>query len=296
MTDGFYFGKGSNVVAKLELEVPVSIREALGEEARRTGTSRSSVVSAALAAYLDISVHSLFQISTSGSLVTGVYSGAISVKALLAHGDFGIGTFENLDGEMVVLDGLAYRVRGTGEVSEADPSATVPFAVVTRFAPTVDAEIKAISTLSELGNCCDSYRSSKNIFYAIRLDGIFTRVQTRAVSPPQAGGGLIAAAKAQHEFSLTDVAAALVGIWSPGFSSAFSIPGYHFHFLTDDRRHGGHLLECSAQSLRLRMEALTDFHLALPETEAFLKADLSKNSADELAYAEAAHSEKNVGQ
>jgi acetolactate decarboxylase len=32
------------------------------------------------------------------------------------------------------------------------------------------------------------------------------------------------------------------------------------------------------------MEALIDFHLALPETESFLKADLSKNTADELAY------------
>jgi acetolactate decarboxylase len=276
-------------VAKVELEVPASVKEALDEEARRTGTSRSSVVSAALAKYLDISVHSLFQISTSGSLVTGVYSGAISVKALLSHGDFGLGTFENLDGEMVVLDGRAYRVRGTGEVSEAEPSATAPFAVVTRFSPTVDTETKAISTLSDLRSSCDSYRSSRNIFYAIRLDGTFTHVRTRAVSPPEAGGQLIDAAKAQHEFSFNNVAGSLVGIWSPGFSSAFSIPGYHFHFLTDDRRHGGHLLECSAQLLRLRMEALTDFHLALPETEAFLKADLSKNPANELAYAEEAH-------
>jgi acetolactate decarboxylase len=277
------------VVAKLELEVPASIKEALDEEARRTGTTGSSVVSAALAEYLDISVHSLFQVSTSGSLVTGVYSGAISVKALLSHGDFGLGTFENLDGEMVVLDGRAYRVRGTGEVSEADPSATAPFAVVTRFSPTVDAESRAISTLSDLSSFCDSYRSSRNIFYAIRLDGIFTHVRTRAVSPPEIGRRLIDAAKAQHEFSFTDVPGALVGIWSPGFSSAFSIPGYHFHFLTDDRRHGGHLLECSSQPLRLRMEALTDFHLALPETEAFLKADLSKNTANELAYAEEGH-------
>jgi acetolactate decarboxylase len=276
-------------VPKLELEIPASVKDALDEEAGRTGTSSSAIVSAALAEYLDISIHSIFQVSTSGSLVTGVYSGAITVKALLSHGDFGLGTFENLDGEMVVLGGRAYRVRGTGEVTEADPGATAPFAVVTRFSPTVDAATKTIAALSDLYSSCDSYRSSGNIFYAIRLDGTFTHVRTRAVSPPDTGGGLVDAAKAQREFSLSNVAGALVGIWSPGFSSAFSIPGYHFHFLTDDRRHGGHLLECSAQSLRLRMEALTDFHLALPETEAFLKADLSKNSANELAYAEEAH-------
>jgi acetolactate decarboxylase len=70
---------------------------------------------------------------------------------------------------------------------------------------------------------------------------------------------------------------------------SFSIPGYHFHFLSDDRRHGGHLLECSTAPLRLRREELRNFHLALPENESFLKADLSKNAADELAYAEQAH-------
>jgi acetolactate decarboxylase len=76
---------------------------------------------------------------------------------------------------------------------------------------------------------------------------------------------------------------------SPGFSSAFSILGYHFHFLSQDRLHGGHLLSCSAGALWLRMERLTDFHLALPADEGFLRADLSRNAAAELAYAEQAH-------
>jgi acetolactate decarboxylase len=81
----------------------------------------------------------------------------------------------------------------------------------------------------------------------------------------------------------------LVGLWSPGFSSAFSVPGYHFHFISNDREHGGHLLDVEATRLHVRIESLTDFHLALPASEAFLKADLSKNTADELAYAEHAH-------
>jgi acetolactate decarboxylase len=280
-------------VANLESNIPASVLNALDASVLKNKVSRSIVVSAALAQYLGISIHSLFQVSTSRSLVTGVYSGAISVNALLSHGDFGLGTFENLDGEMVILDGRVYRVRGTGLVSEADPGATIPFAVITHFCAMVDVETKAISTLRDLYTSCDSCRSSENIFHAIRLDGIFTHVRTRAVSPPKGATRLIDAAKAQGEFCMSDIAGTLVGIWSPGFSSAFSIPGYHFHFLSDDRQHGGHVLECSAQILRLRMEALTDFHLALPETEAFLKADLSKNTADELAYAEQAHAETN---
>src|SRR5258708_22139946 len=107
----------------------------------------------------------------------------------------------------------------------------------------------------------------------VRIDGRFDTVRTRAVSPPKENSRLVDAAKTQHEFTFDDVEGTLVGIWSPGFSSALSVPGYHFHFLSEDRTKGGHLLECVSRELRLRLEKLTDFHLALPSTEPFLKAD-----------------------
>jgi len=190
---------------------------------------------------------------------------------------------------MVVLEGSAFQIKGSGEVCKVGPKAAAPFAVVTRFTPQQDATIAPIASFKDLEAACDALRNSGNIFYALRLDGRFKRVRTRAVNPPEPGAHLIDAAKAQSEFHFADIEGTLVGLWSPGFSSAFSVAGYHFHFLSQDRRHGGHLLDCEAGPLRLQAEALTDFHLALPETEAFLKADLSKNTADELAYAEQAH-------
>jgi acetolactate decarboxylase len=269
--------------------VPASLVSALHAEAMRTGETATSVVTAALAQYLETPIHTLFQVSTSGALVAGIYSGVVSVQSILQHGDFGLGTFANLDGEMVVLDGRAYQVQGSGKVSEAAASAAAPFAVVTRFDAEVDVRTAAVASIAALGKSCDEHRKSDNIFYAIRLDGHFDHIRTRAVSPPGDHARLIDAAKAQAEFTFVDIVGTLVGLWSPSFSSAFSIPGYHFHFLSDDRKHGGHLLDCSAGALRLRIEALTDFHLALPENETFLKADLSKNTADELAFAEQAH-------
>ena len=270
-------------------DIPTSLKAALDAEVARIKGSASSVITAALAQYLGTPIHTLFQVSTSGALVAGVYSGVVNVKAVLDHGDFGLGTFANLDGEMVVLDGRVYQVQGSGRVSEAPPDADAPFAVVTRFSPEVDVRIGPVESLRDLASRCDSQRSSGNIFYAFRLDGWFNGIRTRAVSPPGDGKRLIDAAKAQSEFHFTNLAGTLVGLWSPGFSSAFSVPGYHFHFLSEDRQHGGHLLDCTAGPLRLRMEALTDFHLALPEIERFLKADLSRNAANELAYAEQAH-------
>jgi acetolactate decarboxylase len=276
-------------MANLDINIPASLKKVLDGEVTRTKGTPSSVVTAALSQYLGVPVHTLFQVSISGALVAGVYDREVSVRSILEHGDFGLGTFANLDGEMVVLDGRAYQVQGTGRVSEAGPDAGAPFAVVTRFSPQTEVETEPVASFKDLEGRCDKYLNSGNIFYAVRLDGHFRRVRTRAVNPPQPGTRLVDAAKAQSEFNFTDIDGTLIGLWSPGFSIAFSISGYHFHFLSKDRRHGGHLLDVEAGPLRLKVEALTDFHLALPESEAFLKADLSKNSTEELAYAEQAH-------
>jgi acetolactate decarboxylase len=85
----------------------------------RTRETASSVVTAALAQYLGTPIHTRFQVSTSGALVAGIYSGVVSVQSTLKHGDFRLGTFANLDGEMVVLDGRANQVNGRGKFSEA---------------------------------------------------------------------------------------------------------------------------------------------------------------------------------
>jgi acetolactate decarboxylase len=276
-------------MSQISADIPASLKAELDDEASRTGRGISSLVTSALAQYLEKPVHTVFQISTSGALVAGVYDGEVNVQTILEHGDFGLGTFAHLDGEMVVVDGHVYQVQGSGRVSEAAPEAGAPFAIVTWFDPTTDVSLGPISSFKDLEARCDELRPSRNIFYALRLEGRFERVRTRAVNPPQSGARLVEAAKAQSEFTFTDIRGTLVGLWSPGFSSAFSVAGYHFHFLSADRRHGGHLLDLEAGALQLKVEALTSFHLVLPESEAFLKADLSKSTAEELAYAEQAH-------
>jgi acetolactate decarboxylase len=276
-------------VPQLSADIPASLQAALEEETARSGRSRSFVVTAALAQYLERPIHTVFQVSTSGALVAGVYDREVSVQAVLEHGDLGLGTFANLDGEMVVVDGHAYQIQGSGRVAEAARDAGAPFAVVTWFKPETEVSITSVGSFRDLEARCDDFRRSGNIFYALRLDGHFKRVQARAVNPPQPGTRLVDAAKAQSEFTFGDIDGTLVGLWSPGFASAFSVAGYHFHFLSADRQHGGHLLEVEAATLQLKIEALTSFHLVLPESEAFLKADLGKNTAEELAYAEQAH-------
>jgi acetolactate decarboxylase len=267
-------------------DVPASLIAKLRERSGKTDLSPSCLVRSALAEFLSTPLHTLFQVSTSRALVQGTYSGAVTCETLLAHGDFGLGTFEGLDGEMVVVDGAAYRATASGQVTKASGDSAAPFAVVTRFSPTMEQELDSVSSFGELEKLCDAHRRSDNLFYAFRVDGAFANVQTRAVSPPKHHGHLLDAAKAQKEFKYSNVKGTLVGLYSPAFSEAFSVPGYHFHFLSKDRTEGGHLLAVSGEALRLQGEELNDFHLVLPENEEFLKVDLTKDVTADLKQAE----------
>jgi acetolactate decarboxylase len=149
--------------------------------------------------------------------------------------------------------------------------------------------IENASSFKDLTKICDRYRDSDNLFYAFRIDGHFGNVHTRAMRETLDGLPLAKAAAIQPEFEFTGVDGTLVGIWAPQFSSALNIAGYHFHFLSEDRSKGGHLLECSGKHLRIRVERLNDFHLSLPESEEFLRADLTKDTSTDLAYAEQVH-------
>jgi acetolactate decarboxylase len=271
--------------------VPISksLQSALETLSKETGEPISQLVSDTLSRCLGIPLHTLFQVSTSGALVQGVYERAVSSNLLLNYGDFGLGTFENLDGEMVVLDGAIYQVRSDGKVTKIEKDVGTPFAVVTHFVADQDQMIENASSFKDLTKICDRYRDSDNLFYAFRIDGHFGHVHTRAMRETLEGLPLAKAAAIQPEFEFTGVDGTLVGIWAPQFSSALNIAGYHFHFLSEDRSKGGHLLECSGKHLRIRVERLNDFHLSLPESEEFLLADLTKDTSTDLAYAEQVH-------
>jgi acetolactate decarboxylase len=276
------------------IPISKSLQSALERVSKERGEPISHLISTALARCFDVPQHTLFQVSTSGALVQGIYQRAVSTSVLLSYGDFGLGTFENLDGEMVVLDGAIYQVRSDGKVLNINDDVGTPFAVVTHFTADQDQIIESASNFDEITTICDRYRDSDNLFYAIRIDGHFDHVHTRAMKATLDGLPLVKAAAIQPEFDFTDVDGTLVGIWAPQFSSALNIAGYHFHFLSKDRAKGGHLLECSGKNLQVRVDRLNDFHLSLPESEEFLRADLTKDTSKDLAYAEQIHKKENA--
>ena len=196
------------------------------------------------------------------------------------------GTFENLDGEMVIVDGHFFQVRSDGSVRECDDDVLSPFAVITRFAPEAAVTLDQCPDMSHLTSRFDGLRHSDNVFFALRVDGHFEYVHTRAMCRTEEGVPLVQAAAVQPEFEFHDVSGTLVGFWTPEYAKTLNVPGYHLHFVSADRKGGGHLLQCRGAHLRLQIQREGDYRIALPETEDFLKADLRRDPAADLAQAE----------
>ena len=230
--------------------------------------------------------HTLYQVSAAIALVQGVYQGAVRIGTLREHGDLGLGTFENLDGEMVIVDGHFFQVRSDGSVRECDDDVLSPFAVITRFAPEPSVMLDQCPDMSHLTSRFDALRDSENFFFALRVDGPFDYVHTRAMCRTKEGVPLVQAAAVQPEFELHDVSGTLVGFWTPEYAKTFNVPGYHLHFVSADRKSGGHLLQCRGANLRLQIQRAGDYRIALPETEDFFKADLRRDPAADLVKAE----------
>src|SRR6201989_12523 len=226
----------------------------------------------------------LYQISTSTALVEGVYSGSVSSSVLLEHGDFGLGTFEGLDGEMVILDSQIYQV--TDRVRHRTDDFLVPFASITHFRAKSSFEIDNVACLKDIELACDQQRISDNLFYALRLDGVFETIHARGVHAVPPHIRLLAAAKTQSEFHFENIEGTLVGFWSPRYSSSFSVPGYHLHFISKDRTKGGHVLDCAARNLKAGIQILSEYNIRLPENRSFVTPNLSKDPAADLAETE----------
>jgi len=84
----------------------------------------------------------LYAYSTIDALLAGAYDGDLTVRELSARGDFGLGTYNHLDGELLALGGVYYHVRADGSVTVADPADKVPLAYVVPFVQTAAFEVR----------------------------------------------------------------------------------------------------------------------------------------------------------
>ena len=232
--------------------------------------------------------HLVYQTSLMSALLDGIYDGDTTVATLLEHGDFGLGTFNALDGEMLILDGVCYRMRVDGTVTPAAPDALTPFAVVTEFVPTVSIPVDEPASRDEAVRLINQTLQSANYLYAVRLTGEFEWVRVRAVQrqekPYQPMSEAIRGEKTLEFGRSTGVVA---GFRTPLYGQGIGVPGGHVHYIDAARGHGGHVLDFKLSSGIIEICIGTDLHLELPLTSEFKNADLSPdNLADQIEQTE----------
>jgi acetolactate decarboxylase len=225
----------------------------------------------------------LFQVSTIDALLNGVYEGSVTCGDLKKHGDLGIGTFDGLDGEMVVYGGTVYQVRYDGSVKAAADTETTPFAAVTHFDKDMTVELANVPSLHALYEMLDRQLPTTNIFYAIRVEGEFDYLKTRSVPGQQKPyPPLVEVVKKQSVFEFHNRKGVIVGFRCPGFVKGVNVPGYHLHFLTDDRTAGGHLLDVRARAVKIAVDLTPRFTMVLPQLDSFYAINLNKDRQKEL--------------
>ncbi|HVN65831.1 MAG TPA: acetolactate decarboxylase [Methanomicrobiales archaeon] len=207
----------------------------------------------------------LYQVSTYTSLSGGGYSGFVPVGEFMEHGDLGLGTFDGLDGEMVVLDGQCYQVKADGSVANPAPSALVPFAAVTPFEADIIVPGITAPNLSRFTAALDASLPSHDTFWAVRMTGSFPYVKAR--SPPKQArpyAVLTDALKNQSVFLFHNVSGTVVGFYTPASAAGVDPVGFHLHFITADRQAGGHVLDISTDGDPVELDSTSRIILVLP--------------------------------
>lgn len=218
----------------------------------------------------------IYQVSTLGALMAGVYDGAVTYSELGEHGDMGLGTFSGLDGEMVGLDGKFYKVEMSGEVVEAEGSWETPYAVVTFFDSDIEKPLNDIGSFEELSEAVGGMLETENAFYAVLVDGDFDYLKIRTVpkeEPPFPT--LPETLEKQAVFEHEDIEGTMVGFFAPDYVGELDAHGFHLHFISADRKAGGHVLECEFKEAALSLDESGELYLVLPENENFRNSNLS---------------------
>jgi acetolactate decarboxylase len=210
-------------------------------------------------------IHEVFQTSTVAALVGGAFEGDLSFAELARHGDLGLGTLNGLDGEMIAVDGEFLRADVDGHITAIPPTARTPFAVVTRFAPTVAFDVDGPLDHHAFVKEINRHAPIGSPSCAIRVDGEFEVVHARSVPrqrPPYRT--LAEAAAEQHQFDLHDVTGTIVGFRFPDYAEGIELPGFHLHFVDTARDRGGHVLTCRPRNVHVEIDHASHLHMELP--------------------------------
>lgn len=219
----------------------------------------------------------IWQNMPSMAFMKGLYQGITTIKEARKHGNFGVGQFAALDGELIVTGGLFYRATSDGKVRLADDADELCFAQLCFYNPEQEPRtVPANSTLATFESFLQSVYPFDNAFCAFRITGTFAEVVP--TSPPKLQEPYPPFAQAKtlrKSFPQSNSQGTMVGYYSPPFAAGVGVPGFHFHFISRDCQSGGHVEEFTLADGSVNAERVFKCTLALPRTHAYQTCVLS---------------------
>ena len=225
--------------------------------------------------------NSIFQYSTLSALLEGVYDGEMTIGELKKHGDYGIGTFNALDGEMILYDGKCYKVSSDSKVTKVSDSATTPFAAICSFVPDTVIRIDRVLKFNQLKQYIDSVVPSTNLLYAYKISGSFDSIIIRSVPKQEKPyKRLIEAYKMQGVYTFTQQEGILFGYKFPKYLKDVNMDDFHLHFLSSDKSRGGHLLNCTFSIVYVSVAYIRNYQIQLPDNVYFNTSILTNKKSE----------------
>ncbi len=225
----------------------------------------------------------MYQVSTLQALALGYSRAVITVAELLKEGDTGLGTFEDVNGEMIVMEGQCFRADQDGNVTVVPSETGVPFAAVAKHHGEQQFLLENMQDISavreELTKKIEE-RFGLNSMHVVRIDGIFDKVDARSEAPYRSHHITLkeVLSRTQKAFIFEKIRGTLVGVYFPDYMDGINMPGWHLHFLSEDRSKGGHVFDVSIQEGTVKVDKINNIFIKLPEEPAFdtyaLKQDL----------------------
>lgn len=277
---------------KIDLHLPEELARLLEQRCKTINQDSETIIRNALSGYLHHKRNhsaSIYVSAPVNALVEGIYQENTTLADIRQHGDFGIGTFNNLDGEMVLLDGTFYQLKADGDAYIPTDETCTPFACVNFFSPDSTEHINQPLFYPDLVSMLERMIPSPNMVYAIRIEGSFNYVKTRSVPRQENYRPLVEVTREQPIFEFSNIDGVMTGYYTPFFMDSLAVPGWHLHFLTADRQHGGHLLDCSTNHIDVAIQHLPKIELGLPVTLDYLTTDFKRNTKKDIQEAESDH-------
>ncbi len=233
---------------------------------------------------------SIAQVALLQSLAQGYFGGTVTAKELISRGDTGIGTFEGLNGELIALDGVVYQALGDGNVIVAPDSTIIPYATVTFFDNDFSVKLKDIRNKADFEKVMNEAvkEHGVNSFYMVKLHAEFDSVLFRSeYGSEEPYPTLVEALKGkQTEFTEKNIKGTLVGLFCPNYMGELNTPGWHFHFISDDKKKGGHILELALKEATAYLDKTDKFTMILHDEPNFHKINLKKDMSEDIRKAE----------